>query len=95
MHINLAKYQSPKFALATGLLGRNLHVATRTAGVRMALVAVLCSKCSHIGFARADALPRVLVCSRCHRQQRFEPPPKQGQREQDWPLHIEQAMADE
>jgi hypothetical protein len=41
----------------------------------MALVAVLCSKCSHIGFARADALPRVLVCSRCHRQQRFEPRP--------------------
>ena len=27
----------------------------------MALVAVLCSACSHIGFARADALPRVLT----------------------------------
>jgi hypothetical protein len=38
----------------------------------MALVAVLCSACSHIGFARADALPRVLTCSRCHRQQCFE-----------------------
>ena len=33
----------------------------------MALVAVLCSACSHIGFARADVLPRVLTCSRCHR----------------------------
>jgi hypothetical protein len=41
----------------------------------MALVAVLCSACSHIGFARADALPRVLTCSRCHRQQRFESRP--------------------
>jgi len=38
----------------------------------MALVAVLCSACSHIGFARADALPRVLTCSRCHRQHCFE-----------------------
>jgi len=38
----------------------------------MALVAVLCSACSHIGFARADALPRVLTCCRCHRQQCFE-----------------------
>jgi hypothetical protein len=41
----------------------------------MALVAVLCSACSHIGFAPADALPRVLTCSRCHRQQRFESRP--------------------
>jgi DNA-directed RNA polymerase subunit M/transcription elongation factor TFIIS len=52
----------------------------------MALVAVLCSNCSHIGFARADALPRVLVCSRCHRKQRFEPPSRRQRltdREQD------------
>jgi hypothetical protein len=41
----------------------------------MALVAVLCSACSHIGFAQGDALPRVLTCSRCHRQQRFESRP--------------------
>ena len=41
----------------------------------MALVAVLCSACSHIGFARANALPRVLTCYRCHRQQRFESRP--------------------
>jgi hypothetical protein len=41
----------------------------------MALVAVLCSACSHIGFAQADALPRVLTCSRCRRQQRFESRP--------------------
>jgi hypothetical protein len=41
----------------------------------MALVVVLCSACSHIGFAPADALPRVLTCSRCHRQQRFESRP--------------------
>jgi hypothetical protein len=38
----------------------------------MALVVVLCSACSHIGFARPDALPRVLTCSRCHSQKRFE-----------------------
>jgi hypothetical protein len=43
----------------------------------MALVAVLCSACSHIGFAQADALPRVLTCSRCHRQQHFESRPLQ------------------
>jgi hypothetical protein len=63
----------------------------------MALVAVLCSKCSHIGFAGADALPRVLVCSRCHRQQRFEPPPPRQRltdRERDWQRHIERALAD-
>src|SRR5215469_12450740 len=45
----------------------------------MALVAVLCSACAHIGFARADALPRVLTCSRCDREQRFESrPPRNG-----------------
>jgi hypothetical protein len=43
----------------------------------MALVAVLCSACSYIGFAQADTLPRVLTCSRCHRQQRFESRPVQ------------------
>jgi DNA-directed RNA polymerase subunit M/transcription elongation factor TFIIS len=43
----------------------------------MDLAAVLCSACSNIGFARADALPRVLTCSRCHRQQRFESRPLQ------------------
>jgi hypothetical protein len=61
----------------------------------MALVAVLCSGCSHIGFARADALPRVLVCSRCHRQQHFEPPPPRQRltdREQDMRRDIEQAI---
>jgi hypothetical protein len=42
----------------------------------MALVAVLCSACSHIGFAPAHLLPRVLTCSRCHRQQRFESRPQ-------------------
>jgi len=47
-------------------------VSRTTAGVHMALVVVLCSVCSHIGFAQADALPRVLTCSRCHRQQHFE-----------------------
>ena len=41
----------------------------------MALVAVICSACSHIGFARADALPRVLTCFRCHGQQRSESRP--------------------
>jgi hypothetical protein len=41
----------------------------------MALVAALCSACSHIGFARAEALPRVLTCFRCHHQQRFESRP--------------------
>jgi hypothetical protein len=45
------------------------------AGVHVALVAVLCSACSHIGFARAGALPRVLTCSRCHHQHYFESRP--------------------
>jgi hypothetical protein len=47
-------------------------VSRTTAGVQMALVVVLSSACSHIGFARPDALPRVLTCSRCHSQKRFE-----------------------
>jgi hypothetical protein len=38
----------------------------------MALVVVLCSACSHIGFARANPLPRVLTCSPCHSRKRFE-----------------------
>ena len=46
-------------------------VSRTTAGVHMALAAVLC-----LAYARADALPRVLTCSRCHRQQRFESWPR-------------------
>jgi hypothetical protein len=89
-----------EFALATGLIGRNLHFVVHSPPrvVQMALVAVLCWKCSHIGFARADALPRVLVCSRCHRQQRFEPrPPRQRltDREEDLQRDIEQAIGTE
>jgi hypothetical protein len=64
----------------------------------MALVAVLCSTCSHIGFARADALPRVLVCSRCHRRQLFEPQPPRQQlidREEDLRPNVEQATGTE
>jgi hypothetical protein len=52
----------------------------------MALVAVLCSACSHIGFAQAEVLPRVLTCSRCHRQQRFESRPLQRIAKRDFLL---------
>jgi hypothetical protein len=64
----------------------------------MALVAVLCSTCSHIGFARVDALPRVLVCSRRHRRQRFEPQQPQQWltgREEDLRPDVEQATGTE
>jgi hypothetical protein len=37
----------------------------------MALVAILCPACLHVGFARAEPLPRVLICSRCHHKQNF------------------------
>jgi hypothetical protein len=55
----------------------------------MALVAVLCSACSHIGFAQADALPRVLTCSRCHRHQRFESRPLQRLPKRDDALRLD------
>jgi hypothetical protein len=31
----------------------------------MALVAILCPACLHVGFARDDPLLRVMICSRC------------------------------
>ena len=44
----------------------------------MALVAILCPVCVHVGFARAEPLPRVLTCSRCHHKQNFSrPTPRQ------------------
>lgn len=47
-------------------------------GFDMALVAILCPVCVHVGFARAEPLPRVLTCSRCHHKQNFSrPTPRQ------------------
>jgi hypothetical protein len=47
-------------------------------GFDMGLVAIICPVCVHVGFARAEQLPRVLTCSRCHHKQNFSrPTPRQ------------------
>jgi hypothetical protein len=37
----------------------------------MALVAILCPACLHLGFARDEPLPRVMICSRCRHKHNF------------------------
>jgi hypothetical protein len=37
----------------------------------MALVAILCPACLHVGFARDEPLPRVMICSRCRHKHNF------------------------